>query len=206
MIYDCFISNNPQMPSIGNPSTVFLGEYAKEEMSKLAIKAGTPISCFVKVLKKEAHVTFFAQNGEEDGFCGHGLISVIRHLKEKGFKSINTLISASGVKLTARVLENGMSSLEIPVAGCRVNSHEKTNCVNFFNLPEENILEVFKTLPLGDIVFEVSHPEVLQNITLDPKKVEKFSRAHNIRIMVFFCKGSTFDVADAEIREFCSKL
>lgn len=194
------------MPSIGNPSTVYLGEYSYEEMSKLAIKAGTPISCFVRVLETEAHVTFFAQNGQEDGFCGHGLISVVKHLKENNLGHINTLVSASGVKLTARVLENGISSLEIPVSKFEISPWSLPDFSNFFNLPKLDIVEIFKTNPLGDIAIEVSTAEALKNITLDAKKVDEFSKEHNIRIMVFFCKGSSFERIDVEIRVFCNKL
>jgi predicted PhzF superfamily epimerase YddE/YHI9/RimJ/RimL family protein N-acetyltransferase len=175
-------------------------------MSKLAIEVGTPISCFVKVIKTEAHVTFFAQNGQEDGFCGHGLISVIKHLKENNLEHISALISASGVKLNARVLENGMCSLEIPVFKFEISSWNLPDFANFFELQKQDILEAFRTNPLGDIAIEVASPKALKNITLDAKKVDEFSKEHNIRIMIFFCKGSSFDEADVEIRVFCSKL
>jgi predicted PhzF superfamily epimerase YddE/YHI9/RimJ/RimL family protein N-acetyltransferase len=190
----------------GNPSTVFIGDYAKDEMSKLAIETRTPISCFVKVMETEAHVTFFAQNGEEDGFCGHGLISVIKHLKENNLGYINTLVSASGVRLTAKVLENGMSSLEIPVSKFNISPWNLPDFTNFFNLSKQDVVEIFRTNPLGDIAVEISSPEALKNITLDAKKVDEFSKEHNIRIMVFFCKGSSFEIANVEIRVFCSKL
>lgn len=175
-------------------------------MSKLAIEVGTPISCFVNAIDSEAHVTFFAQNGQEDGFCGHGLISVIKHLKENNLSHVTALISASGVRLNAKVLENGMSSLEIPVGGFQISSWNLPDFANFFELQKQEILETFRTNPLGDIAVEVSTPEALKNIMLDAKKVDEFSKEHNIRIFVFFCKGSSFELADVEIRVFCSKL
>lgn len=175
-------------------------------MSNLAIEVGTPISCFVDVKQFEAHVTFFAQNGQEDDFCGHGLISVIKHLKQSNLDYIDTLVSASGVKLTARILENGMSSLEIPVSKFEVSSWKVSNFTDFFELPKQDVVEIFRTSPLGDIAIEVANPEALKNITLNAKKVDEFSKNHNIRIMVFFCNSSSFEVADVEIRVFCSKL
>lgn len=183
-----------------------MGDFTYSEMEKLSIEAGTPISCFARVSDTELHVTFFAQNGQEDSFCGHGLISVARHLKENNLAHITTLVSASGIKVRAKVLENGMSSLEIPVSGFHISSYATLEFVEFFKLSKNEVIEIFNTTPLGDIVIEVSSPEALKNIILDPKKVDIFSKENNIRIMIFFCKGSSFDFADVEIRVFCSKL
>jgi predicted PhzF superfamily epimerase YddE/YHI9/RimJ/RimL family protein N-acetyltransferase len=213
MIYNCFISNNPQIPCIGNPSSVFFIENeTTEEMSKLAIKAGTPISCFVKQninYPNSALVTFFAPNGKEEEFCGHGLISVAKALKDKKFLNIKTVLTKSGTLAKLDVLKNGASSLKIPTANFNISKFEDLKTINqiktSFSL-EKEVIEVFKTEKLGDLLFELKDFKALQNLKVQKGKVIKMLKKLGLRIISFFCKGSKFQGIDVEIRVFYVNL
>jgi predicted PhzF superfamily epimerase YddE/YHI9 len=175
-------------------------------MSRLAIKAGTPISCFVKILGLDAYVKFFAPNGKEESFCGHGFISIARHLHENNLGHVTNLITASGVGINAKVLENGMSCLEIPVDKFDIISCENNEILKLFSLDEDNIIEIFKARKLGDILVEIPSANVLRNLTFTKEEVIKYLRDNNIRSIGFFCKDSLCEFADVEIRVFYVNL
>jgi PhzF family phenazine biosynthesis protein len=209
MIYNCFTSNN-NLKSFGNPSAVFLKNYTEEEMSMLAKKVGTPISCFVRILGNEASVKFFAPNGKKEGFCGHGLISVARALKDKGFSKVNKVLTESGITVNLSVLQNGISSLKIPTSGFDISSSQDFGKIEkvktLFSLKDE-VLEVFQAGKLGDLLFELKDATSLQNLKFDKEEVLSFLRnSTNLRAVMFFCKGSLFEGIDAEIRVFYVNL
>lgn len=118
---------------------------------------------------------------------------------------VNTLITANGFKVEAEVLENGISSLKIPVSGFSLKSHEDAKIKALFSLQGE-ALSMFRAGTLGDILIELKNPQILQNLQFNPKELVTFLRKANLRAIMFFCKGSSFEIADVEIRVFYVNL
>ena len=175
-------------------------------MEKLSIEAGTPISCFVEILNEtSALVQFYAPNGKPENFCGHGFVSVVRHLKEIGQENVQTLITANNVTINAKFLPSGASSLEIPVNNFDITSFESEEIYNLFSLTEK-VEGMFKAGKLGDVLVEVKDSTILHNLKFPIPEVKKFLKANNLRIVSFFCKDSKFNNINAEIRVFYVNL
>lgn len=208
MIYNCFISNNSLLSSKGNPAAVFFGERSYEEMHDIAIKVGTPISCFAKIMESEVVVDFFAPNGKKENFCGHGLVGLTKALKDKGFgKNFNIKIADVSVK--AEILENGFSSLQIGAENFNVSSFNNASIIeklkSLFNL-KDNLIEIFTFSALGDLLVEVNNYQTLRKLSFKKEKVSEFLKQNNIRILSFFSKDSGFALVDVEVRVFYVNL
>ncbi|MBR2141465.1 MAG: PhzF family phenazine biosynthesis protein, partial [Rickettsiales bacterium] len=73
-------NKNIQYKTMGNPATIFLldnnEQFIREEMSRIAIKEHSPMSCFIKNIKNnDFDIFFFNLDGSQAYMCGHGILA-----------------------------------------------------------------------------------------------------------------------------------